>query len=102
MVTLEFLERAGYVVRGVLYVVMGGLAFTILVQSRMTAVDFGRMALVSLTAAGTRKIEQLFPLFNAEEVEVTSHLDAAQQDALARLLRSMYRAVERNGDAGSD
>ena len=59
----------------------------------------GRMVLVSLTAAGTRKIEQLFPLFNAEEVEVTSHLDAAQQDALARLLRSMYRAVERNGDS---
>ena len=58
----------------------------------------GRMVLVSLTAAGTRKIEQLFPLFNAEEVEVTSHLGAAQQDALARLLRSMYRAVERNGD----
>ena len=59
----------------------------------------GRMVLVSLTAAGTRKIEQLFPLFNAEEVEVTSHLDAAQQDALARLLRSMYRAVERNDDS---
>jgi hypothetical protein len=37
-------------------------------------------------------------LFNAEEVEVTAHLDAAQQDSLARLLRSMYRAVERNGD----
>ena len=27
----------------------------------------GRMVLVSLTAAGTRKIEQLFPSFNAEE-----------------------------------
>jgi DNA-binding MarR family transcriptional regulator len=61
----------------------------------------GRMVLVSLTTAGTRKIERLFPLFNAEEVEVTSHLDAAQQDALARLLRSMYRAVERNGDPSS-
>jgi len=61
----------------------------------------GRMVLVSLTAAGTRKIEQLFPLFNAEEVEVTSHLDAGQQDALAGLLRSMYRAVERNGDSSA-
>lgn len=58
----------------------------------------GRMVLVSLTAAGTRKIEKLFPLFNAEEVEVTSHLDAAQQDVLAGLLRSIYRAVERNGE----
>jgi MarR family transcriptional regulator, organic hydroperoxide resistance regulator len=58
----------------------------------------GRMVLVSLTAAGTRKIARLFPLFNAEEVRVTSHLDAPQQDALAGLLRSMYRAVERNVD----
>ena len=56
----------------------------------------GRMVLVSLTAAGKRKIEQLFPRFNAEEVSVTSHLDAGEQDALARLLRSMYRAVDGN------
>jgi MarR family transcriptional regulator, organic hydroperoxide resistance regulator len=54
----------------------------------------GRMVLVSLTPAGRRKIEQLFPRFNAEEVAVTSHLDAAQQDALANLLRSMSRAVD--------
>ena len=54
----------------------------------------GRMVLVSLTPAGKRKIEQLFPRFNAEEVAVTSHLDAAQQDALASLLRSMSRAVD--------
>ena len=58
----------------------------------------GRMVLVSLTPAGTRKIEELFPRFNAEEVAVTAHLDAEQQDALAALLRSMSRAVERNGD----
>jgi MarR family transcriptional regulator, organic hydroperoxide resistance regulator len=58
----------------------------------------GRMVLVSLTPAGRRKIEQLFPKFNAEEVVVTAHLDAGEQDALARLLRSMYRAVDRNGD----
>ena len=57
----------------------------------------GRMVLVSLTAAGKRKIEQLFPRFNDEEVAVTSHLDDAQRDALATLLRSMYRAVEPNG-----
>ncbi len=58
----------------------------------------GRMVLVSLTPAGRRKIEQLFPTFNAEEVAVTTHLDAGEQDALARLLRSMYRAVDRNDD----
>jgi DNA-binding MarR family transcriptional regulator len=58
----------------------------------------GRMVLVSLTAAGTHTIEKLFPRFNAEEVLVTAHLDAREQDALARLLRSMYRAVDRNDD----
>ena len=56
----------------------------------------GRMVLVSLTPSGRRKIEQLFPRFNAEEVAVTAHLDDADRDALARLLRSMYRAVEGN------
>ena len=55
----------------------------------------GRMVLVSLTAAGKRKIEQLFPRFNAEEVAVTAHLDDEDRDALARLLRSMYRTVDR-------
>jgi MarR family transcriptional regulator, organic hydroperoxide resistance regulator len=54
----------------------------------------GRMVLVSLTLAGTRKIEHLFPTFNAEEVAVTAHLNNGEQDALARLLRSMYRAVD--------
>ena len=54
----------------------------------------GRMVLVSLTAAGKRKIEQLFPRFNVEEVAVTAHLDDEDRDALARLLRSMYRAVD--------
>jgi DNA-binding MarR family transcriptional regulator len=58
----------------------------------------GRMVLVSLTAAGRRKIEQLFPRFNAEEVAVTAHLDAREQHALARLLRSLYRAVDPSGD----
>jgi DNA-binding MarR family transcriptional regulator len=58
----------------------------------------GRMVLVSLTAAGKRRIEHLFPTFNAEEVLVTAHLEAEEQDALAQLLRSMYRAVERRSD----
>jgi DNA-binding MarR family transcriptional regulator len=56
----------------------------------------GRMVLVSLTPSGRRKIERLFPRFNAEEVAVTAHLDDMDRDALARLLRSMYRAVDGN------
>ena len=64
------------------------------VRRRKDARD-GRMVLVSLTPSGKRKIEHLFPRFNAEEVVVTAHLSVAQRDALAGLLRSMYRAVDR-------
>jgi DNA-binding MarR family transcriptional regulator len=70
------------------------------VRRRKDARD-GRMVLVSLTSAGKRKIEKLFPRFNAEEVVVTAHLEPARQDALATLLRSMYRAVDPNGDQGA-
>ena len=60
--------------------------------------DDGRMVIVSLTRAGRRKIEKLFPRFNAEEVAVTAHLAPRQQELLATLLRSMLRVVDRNGE----
>jgi DNA-binding MarR family transcriptional regulator len=53
----------------------------------------GRMVIVSLTAQGRAKIEDLFPRFNAEEVAVTDHLGSTQQDELAAMLRSMLRRV---------
>jgi MarR family transcriptional regulator, organic hydroperoxide resistance regulator len=57
-----------------------------------------RMVLFRLTTAGRRKIEELFPRFNAEEAVVVSHLDPVQQEDLAAMLRSILRAVDR--DAG--
>src|SRR6266511_3799907 len=60
------------------------------VRRSKTAQD-GRLVRVTLTAAGRRKIEELFPRFNAEEVELTTHLDGDQQDQLAAQLRSMQR-----------
>jgi MarR family transcriptional regulator, organic hydroperoxide resistance regulator len=61
----------------------------------------GRMVLVSLTAAGTEKIEDLFPRFNAEEAAVASHLEPAQQESLAAMLRTLLRAVDAGaGDPG--
>lgn len=66
------------------------------VRRRKDASD-GRMVLLSLTPNGTRKIEELFPRFNAEEVAVTSHLTPEQQTSLASLLRSMYRSVSPDG-----
>jgi len=62
------------------------------VTRRKGAAD-GRMVIVSLTPEGHAKIEQLFPRFNAEEVVVTDHLEAEQQEALASMLRSMLRRV---------
>jgi len=62
------------------------------VKRSRTAQD-GRLVRVSLTPAGHRKIERLFPKFNAEEVALTSHLEPEQQEALASLLRSMLRRV---------
>ena len=61
--------------------------------ARRRGVADGRMVIVSLTAEGREKIEDLFPRFNAEEVAVTDHLGAGQQEALASMLRSMLRRV---------
>jgi DNA-binding MarR family transcriptional regulator len=62
------------------------------VRRRKNAAD-GRMVRVSLTERGRRKIEDLFPRFNAEEAAITSHLSPEQQDAMAMMLRSMLRVA---------
>jgi MarR family transcriptional regulator, organic hydroperoxide resistance regulator len=67
-----------------------------LVRRRRNAPD-ARMVRVSLTPAGERKIETLFPRFNREESHLTAHLSAEEQEGLASLLRSMLRIVE-SGD----
>ncbi len=64
-----------------------------LVRRRRNAQD-RRMVRVSLTSAGLRKIEELFPRFNAEEAALTAHLAPEEQEALASMLRSMLRTVE--------
>lgn len=64
-----------------------------LVRRQRSAED-GRMVRVSLTERGRRKIEDLFPRFNAEEVAVTTHLTPEEQEAMAAMLRSMLRSVE--------
>jgi DNA-binding MarR family transcriptional regulator len=73
--------------------VVGTLERRGFVQRARSAED-GRMVRVSLTRTGQRKIEELFPRFNAEEVAVTAHLSGEDQEQLARTLRSMLRAVE--------
>jgi DNA-binding MarR family transcriptional regulator len=53
----------------------------------------GRIVVVTLTRAGRRMIETLFPKFNAEESAVAAQLTGAQQDHLAAMLRALLRAV---------
>jgi DNA-binding MarR family transcriptional regulator len=60
----------------------------------------GRVVLVSLTPGGRRKIEALFPRFNAEEVQVVAALSEEQQEQLASMLRLLYRRVESGAAVG--
>jgi DNA-binding MarR family transcriptional regulator len=62
---------------------------------RKKAAEDGRIVLVSLTPSGRRKIEELFPRFNAEERTVASVLSDEEQDVLASTLRTLLRHVER-------
>lgn len=80
--------------------VVGTLERRGFVQRARSAED-GRMVRVSLTRTGQRKIEDLFPRFNAEEVAVTAHLSGEDQEQLGRTLRSMLRAVESSA-SGAD
>src|SRR3989442_1655533 len=59
-----------------------------LVQRNRHSSD-GRRVRVSLTRAGRRKIEKLFPRFNAEESAITAHLSPQDQEMLASMLRSL-------------
>ncbi|MEP6759425.1 MAG: MarR family transcriptional regulator [Actinomycetota bacterium] len=54
----------------------------------------GRTVVISLTPAGTRKIEELFPRFNEQEVFVVSALTPEEQRSLASMLRTLLRAVD--------
>jgi len=56
--------------------------------------DDGRSVLVSLTPAGRKTIEHLFPRFNAEETAIAGALAAGDQDRLASMLRSLSRSVQ--------
>jgi DNA-binding MarR family transcriptional regulator len=64
---------------------------------RRKAPGDGRRVLVSLTPAGRAKIEELFPRFNAEEARLVAVLTVDEQERLAGMLRTLLRAVERNG-----
>lgn len=64
-----------------------------LVRRRKASKD-GRLVLVSLTPSGRRKIEELFPRFNAEEGRVARALSDDEQDRIAAMLRALLRGVD--------
>lgn len=55
--------------------------------SRSRHPEDGRKVLVRLEEAGERKIEEVFPVFNANEARFTARLDIGEKHELARLLR---------------
>ena len=63
------------------------------VKRRKASKD-GRVVLLPLTPSGRRKIEELFPRFNAEEAQVASVLSAEDQERFAEMLRTLFRRVE--------
>jgi MarR family transcriptional regulator, organic hydroperoxide resistance regulator len=64
-----------------------------LVRRRKASAD-GRVVLLSLTPSGRRKIEDLFPRFNAEEASVAAPLSKEEQERLAEMLRAILRGVD--------
>lgn len=68
---------------------------------RKKAAEDGRVVLVSLTPSGRKKIEELFPRFNAEEAKVAEALSEEEQDRLASTLRALLRGMEGSGGARS-
>jgi DNA-binding MarR family transcriptional regulator len=69
---------------------------------RKKAAEDGRVVIVSLTPSGRRKIEDLFPRFNAEEASVASALSVEEQERVAAMLRSLFRRVAERAPAGED
>ena len=64
---------------------------------RKKAAEDGRVVLVSLTPSGRKKIEELFPRFNAEEAGIAAALSDEEQDRLASMLRTLLRSLDGAG-----
>lgn len=84
-------DEAG-VTKGTLTGVIKTLQARKLIRRRPHRED-GRRALITLTKAGERLIEQLFPEFNQHESLVVSGLSLSEQRELARLLRLVLERV---------
>jgi DNA-binding MarR family transcriptional regulator len=61
---------------------------------RSRSEEDGRLVLVSLTATGRSLMEQLFPAFNRQEIEVVSQVPVEKRGSLADMLRTLTAYTE--------
>ena len=54
----------------------------------------GRLVLVTLTPAGRTLMESLFPAFNAQEIELVTHVPSGDRVAFANMLRQLTAYTE--------
>jgi DNA-binding MarR family transcriptional regulator len=57
----------------------------------------GRRVIVSPTAKGRRTVDQIMPVFNHHEALVTAELSPTDRRELARLLRTVLRTLDADG-----
>ncbi len=92
METAALAEECG-VAKGTLTGLLSTLEKQQLVKRSKMVAD-KRRVMVSLTADGLLTIEELFPLFNRFEGEMTGGLSSADKRELARLLRAVITKAE--------
>lgn len=61
---------------------------------RSRSEEDGRLVLVSLTEKGHKLMEELFPAFNRQEIEVSSNIPAADRAHFADMLRALTNYTE--------
>ena len=61
---------------------------------RSRSEDDGRLVLVSLTTSGRELMEHLFPAFNRQEMDLISHVPAADRGNFADMLRMLTAYTE--------
>ena len=94
--TRHVAEEAG-IAKGTLTGVARTLEARGLLARRVHPSD-GRLALLTLSAAGEELMGRLFPAFNAEEAFVTQRLTAAECDTVAEGLRQVVAQLENAGE----
>jgi len=90
--TRDIAEESG-VSKATLTGVLKTLEKMALVVRERSAAD-GRLVLVTLTPAGRTLMESLFPAFNAQEIELVTHVPSNDRVSFANMLRALTAYTE--------